>query len=179
MDPALTVYAFEPNWNLVRQMIGQLPNFVVFPMAVSERDGVSDFFLNAEDEASSLLDFDPEGLQRWNGGESLRIESKIAVPTIRLDTFMRDMNIQTVDYLKIDAQGADFTVIRSAGARLNDIRKIKLEVDITPVHLYQGSAGREEVAAHMEERGFVLNGAEVQSLGQEENLTFVQRTRPD
>jgi FkbM family methyltransferase len=173
--PEITVLAFEPNWNLSRRIMGRITNFLVFPMAVSEKDGLADFFLNAADFTSSLLPFDPNGLDKWKGPEDLRIESQIVVPTIRLDTFMRLMNIEKVDYLKIDTQGADFQVILSAGARLKDIRKIQLEVDLLPVRLYHGSVGKNEIVGYLKDQGFVLSHVEVQSQGQEENLTFVRK----
>lgn len=175
LNPSLIVFAFEPNWSLARQMMGKLPNFVVLPMAVWDRDGIAEFYLNAEDETSSLLPFDPDALQKWKGGERMRVESRAVVPTMRLDTFLQSMNVQTVDYLKIDTQGADFAVVRSAGERLKDIQTVKLEVDITPVRVYQGSASREDVVAYMESKGFTLLRVQEQSFRQEENLTFVRK----
>jgi FkbM family methyltransferase len=174
-NPALTVFAFEPNWSVARKMMGQSANFMVFPMAVAEQDGLADFHVNAADDTSSLLPFDPEGLEKWKGSESLRTEATVRVPTIRLDTFMNLMGLSAVDYLKIDAQGADLAVVRSAGSRLHDIQKIKLEVDVNPVRVYRGSAGREETVGYLEGQGFSLSSAETQTDGQEENLTFVRR----
>jgi len=154
--------------------MGRLANFVVFPMAVSEKDGLAEFYINSMDQASSLLLLDPEGLRNWKGSEALRVECKTVVPTIRLDTFMQSMEIQRMDYLKVDAQGADLAVIRSAGSRLKDIRKITLEVDVTPVRLYQGSGSRDEIVQYLRAYGFKLVSTNSQSVGQEENLTFVQ-----
>jgi len=67
------------------------------------------------------------------------------VSTIRLDTFMELMEIPRGDFLKIDAQGADLAVVRSAGSRLEDIDSITLEVAITPVQLYEGATSKEPV----------------------------------
>src|SRR6266851_6233572 len=102
-NPALRVYAFEPNLQLAAQRLGRLPNFVVMPMAVSEQDGCADFYLNAFAAASSLLPFDSAGLIGWRGGEVLKVERKVVVPTIRLDTFLDLMGIADVHFLKSDA----------------------------------------------------------------------------
>lgn len=177
-NPALTVFAFEPNWSVARKIMGRSANFMVFPMAVAEHDGLADFHVNTANHTSSLLPFDPEGLEKWKSSESLRVEATIRVPTIRLDTFMNLMGLTAVDHLKIDAQGADLAVVRSAGSRLRDIQNIKLEVDVNPVRLYQGSAAREETVGYLESQGFSLSSVETQSDGQEENLTFVRRTVP-
>lgn len=174
-NPSLLIYAFEPNLKLATQRIGLLPNFVVIPMAVAEKNGCADFYINTYDAASSLLPLHPEGLQRWIRGEELSVERTVSVPTIRLDTFMEWMQIPEVEYLKVDAQGMDFSVIKSAGERLRDIRRITLEVEITPIPLYVGAPGKNEITEYVAKAGFVLESSERQSCGQEENITFVRR----
>jgi FkbM family methyltransferase len=171
-NPSLLVYAFEPNWKLAAKMMGKLANFVVLPMAVSDQDGLAEFFVNSMDAASSLLPMDDAGLKGWAGGESLRVESAIVVHTIRLDTFIESMDIKDVDYLKIDTQGADLKVVQSLGSRISDIRRITLEADLKSIRLYKGSASKDEIVKYLEGSGFNLSGVETQTLGQEENLTF-------
>jgi FkbM family methyltransferase len=175
-NPLLRVYAFEPNLKLAAQRMGVLRNFVVLPMAVAEEDGCADFYVNSYDWSSSLLPIDPEGLSHWIGGEVLREDQKIVVPTIRLDTFMNRAGISNVAYLKVDAQGADLAVVRSAGERLKDIDKITLEVSLTPRPVYHGTPGKAEVLQYMAEHRFLLASSETQTYGQEENLTFVRET---
>ncbi len=103
------------------------------------------------------------------------MEHTVTVPTIRLDTFMDRMGIQTVDFLKIDTQGMDLAVVRSAGRRLRDITKITLEVGVAAVPLYVGAPCKDEVLSFFDEAGFALVGAEKQTYGQEENLTFIRK----
>jgi FkbM family methyltransferase len=171
-NPALIVYAFEPNLRAASSLFGRAPNYIVIPMAVAETDGSSQFHLNAFGVASSLLTMDEDARCSWKGGEALREESVVSVPTIRLDTFMCIAEIPRVDFLKIDTQGNDLAVIRSAGQRIRDIRKITLEVDVTPNRLYQGSPSKQEVLSSLHAAGFKLVLNEPQSYGQEENLTF-------
>ena len=171
-NPELTVYAFEPNLRAASTLFGRAPNYVVIPMAVAETDGTAPFRVNSFDQASSLLKMDENARRLWKGGDALREESVLTVPTIRLDTFMSVVGISRVDFLKIDTQGNDLGVIRSAGQRLQDIRKITLEVDITARRLYQGSPSKDEVLSFLEGAGFRLISKERQSHEQEENLTF-------
>ena len=174
-NPSLMVYAFEPNLKVAIQRAGLLPNFVVIPAAIAENDGCANFFINTFEAASSLLPFDQTGLQNWIKGDQLTVERTVTVPTIRLDTFMNWLEISNVDFLKVDAQGADFSVIKSAGKRLKDIRKITLEVAITPSQLYLGAAHKSEVVGYLEQAGFALSEVETQSYNQEENLTFIKQ----
>jgi FkbM family methyltransferase len=171
-NPSLMVYAFEPNLSVALQRVGTLPNFVMIPFAVAEQDGAADFYVNAYEASSSLLRLDPVGVKNWIGGEDLKETKKVTVPTIRLDTFMNAVKIKQVDYLKIDAQGADFAVVKSAGDRIRDIVKIKLEVTVTPVQCYEGASTKEEILAYLAENGFKLTETELQTYDQEENLTF-------
>ena len=175
-NPSLLVFAFEPNWQLARELMGKLANFVILPIAVSDADGMSDFFLNSEDATSSLLGFEPGALQSWEGIATLKTDSRIRVPTMRLDTFMTSMRLAQVDFLKIDTQGADFAVLKSAGECIRKIRRITLEVDISAVRLYRGSAGKQEIVQYLCERGFTLTAVERNSNGREENLTFTARS---
>jgi FkbM family methyltransferase len=174
-NPNIKVYAFEPNLKLAVQLFGVLPNYVVIPAAISTQDGFSDFYLNDDDATSSLKAFNPEGVSQWICGEQLKKNAVIIAPTVRLDTFLASMGIERVDYLKIDAQGSDFDVILSAGERIKDISKIKLEVAITPKQLYLNAHTRAEVIDYLSRYNFILVHREKQSFDQEENLTFIRR----
>src|SRR5262249_52269350 len=146
----------------------------VLPMAVDERDGAADFHVNRCRAASSLLALVPEGVSRWQGGEDLDVEATTTVPTIRLDTFLNAADIGKVAYLKIDTQGNDLAVLRSLGGRLKDVARIDLEVQITPVPLYQNAAEKQEVIDFLTRAGFDLIDSVSQSHDQEQNLTFVR-----
>lgn len=173
-NPGLRVYAFEPNLSVAAKLMGRASNYFVIPMAVAEKNGIANLQVNEFDAASSLLPFNEASLKSWIGGEALKVNSIAVVPTIRLDTFMDLAAIQSVDYLKIDAQGMDLAVVRSSGTRLRDIAKITLEVDIKSVPLYSGAPSKDEVLAFLSEAGFSLVSAEKQTHGQEENLTFIR-----
>ncbi|MEY2471868.1 MAG: hypothetical protein QOK28_1197 [Actinomycetota bacterium] len=168
----LTVYAFEPNWKLARALMNRLDNYIVLPMAVSTHDGGSDFLVNSSDGSSSLLEMTQHGKQVWSDYD-LKVEARVKTPTIRLDTFMNFAGISQVDYLKVDAEGADLMVIESAGDRLRDIAKINAEVDLAERPLYEGAPTKAEFVAFMEARGFTLSSARKQNQDRQENLTFV------
>lgn len=172
-NPNLTVYAFEPNLKLAAQRMGYLVNFIMLPFAIAETDGATEFYLNSYDSASSLLPFNREALSQWNGAQKLNVERVITVPTIRLDTFMNEAGIRSVDFLKIDAQGSDLSVLKSAGDRLRDVREIVLEVPVKSIPLYEGSHRMEECLRFMTCAGFNLVKQESESDGQEANLTFM------
>lgn len=170
-NPRLIVFAFEPNWAVARRVMGRAANFVVLPMAVSDTEGSADFFINSNEESSSLSLMEESGLSHWRDID-LSIAEKVRVQTIRLDTFMHLTGLATIDYLKVDAEGMDLKVIQSAGKRLRDIKKITLEVDVAPERLYREAPTRDEVLGFMRSNGFELDNQETQSSGRQQNLTF-------
>lgn len=173
-NPGLRIYAVEPNLKAAGRLMGRAPNYHVIPFAISETDGSAEFQLNEFEMASSLLSLNEEAVRTWTGIGSHKVRSKMIVPTVRLDTLMCLLGIQTVDYLKIDTQGMDLAVVRSAGDRISDIIKITLEVAVAPTPLYHGAPTKREVVHFLTETGFTLTREESQTYGQEQNLTFAR-----
>lgn len=171
-DPGLTVHAFEPLPGRAAALMNSPANYHLHAMAVAEHDGVAELRVNRFDAASSLLPIDQAARKMWTGGDDLEEERAVLVSTTRLDTFMRNQGITRVEMLKVDAQGTDLCVVRSAGDFLPLIECIQMEVTVTPSQLYVGAANKRAVMAFMEERGFQLRKTISQSYGQEENLIF-------
>ncbi|TMF76823.1 MAG: FkbM family methyltransferase [Chloroflexi bacterium] len=158
-DPSLLVYAFD---------------YVVLPIAVSEHDGSAELQLNAYEKSSSLLPADEAGVKEWITEQEFKVVGTMTVPTMRLDTFMNEARIDAVEYLKIDAQGLDLEVVKSAGDRLRDVAKVQLEATTASYRQYEGAPGKSVIIEYMDSKGFRLAGEEIQSHGQEANLTFLR-----
>ena len=152
-DKSITVYAFEPNPNMVAQINSVKPdNYHIFQMVVSEVDGTVEFCNNQSPQTNSILSFDNSKIPLWQRGNQLKTVSKTQVKSIRLDTFMKEHDIEIVDYLKIDAQGADLQVVRSCGKELSRIKKLQLEV--CDVKIYENGNGYDETVCYLDELGF-------------------------
>ena len=176
-NPGLQIYAVEPNLRAAARLMGRSANYFVIPVAIAEEDGSAVFNVNQFEMASSLLPLNQEAVRSWVGVENHKVESTVIVPTIRLDTLMNMMGIAEVDFLKIDAQGMDLSVLRSTGTRLRDIQRIVVEVVVAPTPLYHGAPAKQEVVDFLERAGFALVKAQGQTYGQEENLEFVRAQR--
>jgi FkbM family methyltransferase len=179
LNPSVRVFLFEPNLQVAAKLFGLLPNFFVVPLAVTERDGTAELNVNSFPDASSLLPLDDEAVSYWVGGQDLRIVETVTVGTIRLDTFLNGAGIQSVDYLKIDAQGMDLEVVKSAGNRLKDIHRICMECYVTAHPLYRGASRKNETVEFLRSQNFALMDVLAQSDGQEENLIFENKTEPE
>ncbi len=174
LDRSLLVFAFEPNLHAASRIMGRLRNFVVLPIAIAERNGSAELHLNAYEASSSLLRADEAGVKSWVTEQEFKVIGSVVVPTMRLDTFMDEAGLESVDYLKVDAQGLDLEVVRSAGDRISDIAKIQLEATTVSYRQYEGAPGKSEIVDFMESKGFRLRREESQSHGQEANLTFLR-----
>lgn len=172
VDSTLLVYAFEPNLRAAGRVMGRLRNYVVIPVAIAEHDGSAELHLNAYEQSSSLLPADATGVRQWISEQKFEVVGSVTVPTMRLDTFMNGAGVDRVDFLKVDAQGLDLEVVKSAGARLADISRIQLEATTAAYAQYTGAPDRSAIVAYMQANGFRLTGEESQSHGQEANLMF-------
>ncbi len=173
-DPSLLVYAFEPNLHAASRIMGRLRNYVVLPIAIAELDGSAELQLNAYEQSSSLLPADKAGVKAWVTEQEFKVVGTATVPTMRLDTFLNGAGIESVDFLKVDAQGLDLEVVKSAGDRLADVAKVQLEATTVEYRQYEGAPGKSVIVEYMQSKGFRLAGEETQSHGQEANLTFLR-----
>jgi len=172
-NPDLVVYAFEPDVSVASHRYALLDNFVVVPMAVSDCDGFRKFHLHSNGRTSSLLALDHNAVKGWRGVTNLRTVRCVTAPTIRLDTFLEKMQIESVEYLKIDAQGHDMEVIRSLGERIRDVAQLRVEACAVARPMYSGAHNKiDEIIAFLHEHGFELLENLPETLGQEANLVF-------
>lgn len=149
------------HWDKLRR---QAPWVHAFPMGIGAKNTISEFQISKNGHSSSLLSNNEEGVAEmvghskgatwdWKGEvESVRKEY---IWTVRLDTLIDKLPTDAIDYLKVDAQGYDLEVVKSAGKYLKQIRKIKLEAKMSGTKgVYEGQPDPKEIAAFMEQQGF-------------------------
>jgi FkbM family methyltransferase len=166
------VYAFEPVPSLYEKLKEEelnFPNFKVFPFAISEVDGQAVFNVNDNLATCSLKEFTDKN-------NSFHTEQKITVQTKRLDTFMREMNIDKVYLLKSDAQGSDLEVVKGLGSRINDVEQIMIEAFITSQqeNIYVDEVKKSEVFDFLIPLGYELTNEQID--GNYVDLTFKRKS---
>lgn len=138
--PALQhIYVFEPLAGplaVLHALAEKDQRIRVFPVAVSDRDGVAQFHVTDNDgESSSLLSF---------GSHSklfpdVHVQKAIEVPTRRLDSVLAEQGLAPPDMLLIDVQGAEYQVLKSMSpALLAGVRLIYSEVSKERVYESSG-----------------------------------------
>ncbi len=175
----VVVHAFEPNPASMAELApyaARFPGLHLYPMAVSLENGKSRFHVTRNPECATLLEPLPE-IARQNAqipADSLDVVEVIEVETITLQSFLEREGIERVELLKIDAEGHDLDVARSAGDAIRRVVKVRMEVQSGPEY-YVGGSREEEAVAYMGGHGFDLAKKYTHPHGWAHDLTFRNR----
>jgi len=162
--PEARVYAFECNPATLpkcRAHAACEPRIVLTESAVSNTAGTTTFYpIDQERTVTGAADGNPgaSSLFRATGHyrEEKYVQDEIEVGTLRLDAFMQERSIDSVDVLWMDVQGAEALVLEGLGERLRDVRCLHIEVEF--FEIYAGQALFDDVDPILRERGFQLLG---------------------
>lgn len=161
-QPDTRVIAFEPTPELVLHLRNRFkgnPNFTLYPAAVCEVNGWSEFNIagSADWGCSSLSTFNPDVHNQWPNRPDFHFTDKCIVPTVRLDTILDMNNVDSIDYLHIDAQGHDFDVLKSLGKYVS-IVKAGICESAHNINLYENTNNStKEIVSWLESNGFSHN----------------------
>lgn len=191
-DTSVELFAFEPNAVLYRDLCKKAETnkrYHPMPYAVGEKDGESSFHLAGPVDpsnplrhqegisnygCSSLLPFSANVAEEWPGRIDFKEFAEVPVKTVRLETFMRELHLDEIDYLHIDAQGMDLAVLRSLGPYLSKVKEGVLEAPINEKKkIYEGSHTCEEAILFLLNNKFRITNIEKNDdRGNEVNIYF-------
>lgn len=164
----LFVFGFEPNPDSINSIMNGATkrhinhgnpldkeyiqkSFYLIPCALANKEGTFTFYCTAQcdscDTGSSSLFIPPK---------EFLVEKTITVPVFRLDSFFKLFPFELyplIDYIKIDAQGADLDIIKGAGSYItNHVAVITTESGNFGYHGAVNS--REDTSNYMKSIGF-------------------------
>lgn len=125
--PRAKIYCFEPfPESFIELSKNQIPGSNTFCHQVALSDSTGKALLNANinSATNSLLETDKRGASIWGEG-LLDTISQVTVDTTTIDDFSQSNNISGIDILKMDAQGAEFSILKGAHEMLKG-QKISL-----------------------------------------------------
>ncbi|MGH8611468.1 MAG: FkbM family methyltransferase [Gammaproteobacteria bacterium] len=155
--PGAQVYAFEPipeSFGYLSESVKGTPNITAVNSALYNNVGTAAMHLSTWIDASSLHKPLATGATFDKYAAS---DSQITVSTDTLDHFCREHGVSRIDLLKIDAQGAEFSILQGGVDLLSRgaIRVIFVEVAFSP--LYEGGARFDQVMELLCDHGFRLH----------------------
>lgn len=177
----LPVLFIEPDVDALNRVPAN-PADICLNAAITSYDGIADFFFY-QDGTHSLLETNLEEIHKYIDGQTGRSATRddwtssrsVSIPCFRLETVLSHFSVESVAFLKIDAQGHDLEVLRSLGDRIRSVRIFEVEVQVTDFELYRGQSRKSEVLEFAEANDFDLVASYPQTFGQELVLIFVNR----
>jgi len=172
------VIFIEPNKSALEKVPAE-SNDIKLNLAVTSFDGEIEFNYY-QDGTHSILETNLNEIHKYIDGytgknaikENWTAWKKENVKCMRLDSIIKQYSIVSIPHLKIDTQGHDFEVIKSAGSELKIIKYIECEVQVTNFEVYKNQSKKQELIKYMIENNFELIELTKQTFGQEENLIF-------
>ncbi|MFN8282089.1 MAG: FkbM family methyltransferase [Chitinophagales bacterium] len=166
--PNASIYTFEPlpsNFTLVEENIKKykITNIHPIQLCLSDTVGETTFYVssgkpenaieedwNYGNKSSSIL---PPSEKTTDVHSWLKFENEIKVSTSTLKQFCQENNINKIDFVHMDVQGAELMVLKGAQDFIQNINSIWLEVEA--VELYQGQPLKNDIEHFMCSQGFV------------------------
>lgn len=176
-DPQYKVYLFEPTPMLLEKYLypKQTEKYIIVPIAISDYDGEANFNIaGAYDWGCSSLNTFSEDLDKtWEGREDFKVTEVSNVLVRRIDTFMNNNKIPYISYLKIDAQGSDLKVLKSAGDYIKAVKGGQIEA-INQNSLYKEADNTvDNVITFLKQNDFIIDKIEINDPHQNEvNIWF-------
>jgi FkbM family methyltransferase len=160
--PLSRVYSFEPDKdNIVNiEQIRKQHNISIFPIALSDEDGTTRFFSSEElngqfwkFSGSILKPKVKEGTKEgfYHNGLTFNMDG-YEVETSRLDTFCKANEVDVIDYMHLDVQGAETKVIKGMGK----IRPAAIFAETCEYDTYETNTNLQEFDALMASYGYSI-----------------------
>ena len=160
--PKSKIYSFEPNPKLFSQLKNKYLNnkqIKLFEVALSNKNGEKQFNENLFDSSSTLETINPHSkyLQKKSrilgvSQENL-ITSSYPVRIKKLSDVIKELNLKTVDFIKIDVEGHELNCLKGLFDGLNaEVKCIQIEAQSND--LYMNNDNKSELFDLMKKNGF-------------------------
>ena len=161
--PNAKVYTFEANpvsYNVCLENTEGYDSITVINEAVNDYDGLCKFYPMDKEKTITTWEDGNQGassLYRANGQYDFiekYVQYEIEVPCTRLDTFCERNDIDKIDIIWMDLQGAELKALQSLGSLLDTVQIIHTELEMNP--MYEGQCLFSDVNEYLTNNGFDL-----------------------
>ena len=131
------------------------PGMEFHASALGRANGARTFYGTAHPMCSSLYEPDEVWPDLFHGLDVMRKTHSGTLDVTTLETFARDQDIKSIDFVKLDIPGAELEFLEGAGRVLNSVVCIVCEVEFVPLYKEQPLYG--DIDAFLRARGFLLH----------------------
>jgi len=136
--PGSRIIAFETDEALCADLNAKMTRKIQFyPMALGDDEQERTFYETNHPMCCSLYKPNEELLRIYTNLDVALLKSVGTIRTMRLDDFVAQHDIDDVDFIKIDIQGAELDVFKGGVKTLQDVVFIVSEVEFIPLYLDQ------------------------------------------
>ncbi len=175
--PGSRIIAFEVDDGLCENLNKKAQaGLQYYPIALGRTEEKRHFYQTMHPMCSSLYMPNEKLLDRYNNLEVARLKSIDTMNTVSLDYFVSNHDIGSIDFIKIDIQGAELEVFEGGATSLKDTLGIVSEVEFVPLYENQPLFG--DVCAFLAKQGIVfhkflgMSGRTLKPLILQNNLNF-------
>jgi FkbM family methyltransferase len=156
--PQATIHAFEPfqaSFEQLTRNTAHLEGVIPNQLGLADANGTRQFHANQTPSTNSLLPATTQALQ-GTGGERFKSTALVSIDLVTLDTYARNHDLQHIDILKLDVQGAEPQVLQGAAQLIKSraIRLIFTEIMVAP--FYEGQQSLHQALQMYDQLGFQL-----------------------
>lgn len=125
---AKKVYAIEPSPEHFTALsknkeFNKWDNVELFQVAWADKDGEMEFHQSPNNRTTNQLVLGHDHNSSWYSDKTFKVKTQ------KIDTFFKENNIEKVDFMKFDPEGAEDLILRSDGFKLvaDKIKAIEIE----------------------------------------------------
>lgn len=139
--PNAKIFCFEPflkSYDKLKINTEHFPHIKCYNFGLGEISGKTVFHSNLSSATNSILPTHELGKTTW-GSNLLDTQETLEIELLTIDDFVTQENIENIDILKMDVQGAEYMVINGAKKTLEKgfIKLIYLEIITMPTYKNQ------------------------------------------
>ena len=154
--PGSEIYAFEVDKEECEKLNKSCKNGMkFFPIALGEKRETRKFYETYMPVCSSLYEPKQKFLELYNNLNVAYLKNTTEIDTISVDEFSKSHNLEYVDFIKIDIQGAELDVFKGGVKTLEKTLMIVSEVEWVEQYIDQPLFG--DVSSFLKDQDFMVH----------------------
>tara|TARA_E500000178_G_scaffold284950_1_gene286322 strand:- start:1043 stop:1906 length:864 start_codon:yes stop_codon:yes gene_type:complete len=154
--PGSEIYAFEVDKEECEKLNKSCKKGMkFFPIALGEKKETRKFYETNMPVCSSLYEPKQKFLELYNNLNTAYLKNTTEIDTISVDEFLKKNNLEHIDFIKIDIQGAELDVFKGGVKTLEKTLMIVSEVEWVEQYINQPLFG--DVSSFLKDQNFMIH----------------------